>query len=137
MTPGDDWLDQARRLVAGLGQTLAAGSTPQAGTGGEADAAAHGGDCRWCPLCQVVGVLRGERPELTAALADALSSAAAALRTLAEPPQAPAESTTQAPAESTTQAPAESTTQAPAESTPEEQAADGVDRPAVQHIEIA
>jgi hypothetical protein len=129
MTPGDDWLDQARRLVAGLGQTLAAGSTPQAGTGGEADAAAHGGDCRWCPLCQVVGVLRGERPELTAALADALSSAAAALRTLAEPPQAPAESTTQAPAESTTQA--------PAESTPEEQAANGVDRPAVQHIEIA
>ena len=113
MTPGDDWLDQARRLVAGLGQTLAAAPSAHAGPEGDADAAAHGSDCRWCPLCQVVGVLRGERPELTAALADVLTSAAAALRTLAEPPRTPAEDTT------------------------EEQPDDGVDRPVVQHIEIA
>jgi hypothetical protein len=24
-----------------------------------------GGDCTWCPLCQFVSVLRGDRPELT------------------------------------------------------------------------
>ena len=112
MTPGDDWLDQARRLVAGLGQTLAAGPAAHAGPEGDGGAT-HGSDCRWCPLCQVVGVLRGERPELTAALADALTSAAAALRTLAEPPQPPADGTA------------------------EEPPADGADRPVVQHIEIA
>ncbi|MGY1741007.1 MULTISPECIES: hypothetical protein [unclassified Blastococcus] len=113
MSTGDDWLDQARRLAAGLGQALAAGSAGSAPPGGE-PAGAHGGDCRWCPLCQAVAVLRGERPELTAALADTLSAAAAALRALTpEPPRDPAEP--------------------PAEERPDAEAP----RPAVQHIEIA
>ncbi|SEP16816.1 hypothetical protein [Trujillonella endophytica] len=92
MTTGNDWLDQARRLVAGLGQSFAAGAdapTADAPHGGAAHAGNRGGDCRWCPLCQAVAVLRGERPEVTAALADALTAAAAALRALAaEPPPA-------------------------------------------------
>ncbi|RBY88450.1 hypothetical protein [Blastococcus sp. TF02A-26] len=112
MTPGNDWLDQARRLVAGLGQTLAAGAAaPSEHPAGETGAE-HAADCRWCPLCQAVAVLRGERPELTAALADALSSAAAALRTLAEPP-------------------------APAGTAPEAGPDETPSGPAVQHIEIA
>jgi hypothetical protein len=45
---------------------------------------AGSGDCRWCPLCQAAAVLRGERPEVTAALADILTTASAALRALAE-----------------------------------------------------
>jgi hypothetical protein len=28
----------------------------------------HASTCTWCPLCAVVGLLRGERPELAAAL---------------------------------------------------------------------
>jgi len=73
MTPGTDWIQQGRRLL----ETV---------RGGLADAPAdgeHSADCRWCPVCQVAAVVRGERPEVTAALADVLTAAAAALRTFA------------------------------------------------------
>jgi len=77
MNPATDWIDQARGLLDMLKQGMA---TPAEG----ADGAGHGSDCRWCPVCQAASVVRGERPEVTAALADVLTSAAAALRTLAE-----------------------------------------------------
>ena len=44
----------------------------------------HGSDCRWCPVCQAAAVLRGDRPEVTAALADVLAAAATALRAVSE-----------------------------------------------------
>jgi hypothetical protein len=76
MTAAPDWLDQARRLMDAFVQGQA---TPAAqGT------ATHGADCAWCPLCQVAAVVRGERPEVTAALADVLTATATALRTFAE-----------------------------------------------------
>jgi hypothetical protein len=78
MTDAPDWGEQARRLLTGLGTAL--GTAP--------DRDGHGADCRWCPVCQVAAVVRGERPEVSAALADVLSSAAAALRALAEQPPA-------------------------------------------------
>lgn len=74
MNPATDWFDQARGLLDLLTQGMVA----------PAEGAGHGSDCRWCPVCQAASVVRGERPEVTAALADVLSSAAAALRTLAE-----------------------------------------------------
>ena len=77
MNPATDWIDQARGLLDMLKQSMA---TPNEG----ADGAGHGSDCRWCPVCQAASVVRGERPEVTAALADVLTSAAAALRTLAD-----------------------------------------------------
>ena len=78
MTEGTDWVDQARRLVTGLGRSL--GETLH-----EGDAAgAPPGDCRWCPVCQLAAVVRGERPDVTDALADVLTAAAGALRTLSE-----------------------------------------------------
>ncbi|MGY1624111.1 hypothetical protein ACI789_18080 [Geodermatophilus sp. SYSU D00965] len=80
MSDGPDWVEQARRLVSGLGETL--GSTLREGAGGAADG--HPADCRWCPVCQVAAVVRGERPEVTAALADVLGAAAAALRSFSE-----------------------------------------------------
>jgi nucleoid-associated protein YgaU len=84
MNDAPDWVDQARRLVTGLGQTLGSAL-------GESDAdGAHPDDCRWCPVCQVAAVVRGERPEVTNALADVLTAAAAALRTAAERASAPA-----------------------------------------------
>jgi hypothetical protein len=82
MNPATDWIDQARGLLDLLTQGAAAGAP--------ADDAAHGSDCRWCPLCQAAAVLRGERPEVTAAIADVLTAAATALRAFAEPP-APAD----------------------------------------------
>src|SRR3712207_5602315 len=78
MTSGTDWIDQAQRLVEALRSNL-----PSADAA-ETDAAGHAGDCRWCPVCQVAAVVRGERPEVTAALADLLTTAATALRTVAE-----------------------------------------------------
>ena len=74
MNPATDWIDQARGLLDLLKQGMAA----------PPDGAEHGSDCRWCPVCQAAAVVRGERPEVTEALADVLTSAAAALRTLAE-----------------------------------------------------
>lgn len=88
MNDAPDWVEQARRLVTGLGQTLGAALREEDGAG------AHPSDCRWCPVCQVAAVVRGERPEVTDALADVLTAAAAALRTVSErapaPPPAPA-----------------------------------------------
>ena len=87
MNDAPDWVEQARRLVTGLGETLgpALRETHAAG--------AHPADCRWCPVCQVAAVVRGERPEVTNALADVLTAAAAALRTAAERAPAPAPGT--------------------------------------------
>lgn len=74
MTPGTDWIEQGRRLL----ETLSGGLADAAPAEGE-----HSSDCRWCPVCQVAAVVRGERPEVTAALADVLTATAAALRTFA------------------------------------------------------
>src|SRR5690242_5263208 len=71
MNPGTDWIEQGRRLL----ETLRSSA--------EASDGEHGSDCRWCPVCQAAAVVRGERPEVTAALADVLSTAAAALRSFA------------------------------------------------------
>jgi hypothetical protein len=51
----------------------------------EVDAQAHadghaGPECQWCPLCQFVAVLRGERPELTERVAEAGAALATVLR---------------------------------------------------------
>ncbi len=82
MNPGTDWIEQGRRLLEALRESFDA----PAGDGSE-----HSSDCRWCPVCQVAAVVRGERPEVTAALADVLATAATALRTFAEAadPQTP------------------------------------------------
>jgi hypothetical protein len=83
MTSGSDWVEQARRLMDGL----RAAAPAEGATAGGATAA--GGDCRWCPLCQAAALVRGERPELSAALADILTATAAALRQFAGEPAAP------------------------------------------------
>jgi hypothetical protein len=72
MNPGTDWIEQGRRLL----------ETFRSST--EAPDGEHASDCRWCPVCQAAAVVRGERPEVTAALADVLTTAATALRTFAE-----------------------------------------------------
>jgi hypothetical protein len=102
MNPGTDWIEQARRVLDTLRQTTA-GPAQDGATAGNA----HPADCRWCPVCQIAAVVRGERPEVTAALADVLTTTATALRTFAEAahPGAPADAGT--PAESTDETPGE------------------------------
>ena|SRR5688572_25119729 len=87
MTTGADWVDEARRLLDAFVAGSAAKAADQPAGGGRA----HGSDCSWCPLCQAAAVVRGERPEVTAALADVLTATATALRTFAEsvPPAEP------------------------------------------------
>jgi hypothetical protein len=86
MTSGGDWVEQARRLMETLrlpGTATASGDESAAGTG-----------CPWCPHCQAAAIARGERPELTAAVADILAATAGALRQFAgdsAPPQPAAE----------------------------------------------
>ena len=99
MNPGTDWIEQGRRLL----ETFRNATETPAGD--------HGSDCRWCPVCQAAAVVRGERPEVTAALADVLTTAAAALRTFAESGAAGPE--------------------------PEAQEPEGGEVPAVQQIDIA
>lgn len=43
-----------------------------------------GSTCEWCPLCQFMAVVRGDRPELTERVAEAGTALLGALRTLAE-----------------------------------------------------
>jgi hypothetical protein len=120
MNPGTDWIEQARQVLDTLRQATA--SSAQDGATAPADgtaaSSAHSADCRWCPVCQVAAAVRGERPELTAALADVLTATATALRTFAEAahPGAPADAG------------------AAAEPTPE---TDVDPQPAVQRIDIA
>jgi hypothetical protein len=96
MNPGTDWIDQARRVLdalrEGSGDAASVDGTPPD---------SHSSDCRWCPVCQVAAVVRGERPEVTAALADVLTATATALRTFAEAahPDTPADSDPDAGAE--------------------------------------
>jgi hypothetical protein len=41
-----------------------------------------GAECQWCPLCQFMSVLRGERPEVTSRVAEAGTAVASAVRAL-------------------------------------------------------
>jgi hypothetical protein len=52
-----------------------------------------GAECQWCPLCQFMSVLRGERPDLTERVAEAGASLTSALRALmdAAAPRPPAD----------------------------------------------
>jgi hypothetical protein len=112
MTTGADWIDQARRLV----DTFLAGAVPGGGApAAEATAGPHADTCRWCPLCQVAAVARGERPEVSAALADVLTATAGALRAFA----------------------AEGADERPAAAAEPEEAPDVDPGPAVQRIDIA
>lgn len=43
-----------------------------------------GTTCEWCPVCQFMAVLRGERPELTERVTETGAALLGALRTFAE-----------------------------------------------------
>ena len=80
-TPASDWVAQLR--------ALAEAATGLLGDATGAPGEDHAAECRWCPVCTGLAVLRGRRPELTEALADVLATAAAALRATVPPPAGP------------------------------------------------
>lgn len=41
-------------------------------------------ECAWCPVCQLITVLRGDRPEISEKVTDAAVSVLAALRNLVD-----------------------------------------------------
>jgi hypothetical protein len=69
--------DEATRLIGAVQEW--ARQTFPAGRDG------HGGpECEWCPLCQFMAVVRGERPEVTERVAEAGTAVASAFRALME-----------------------------------------------------
>jgi hypothetical protein len=64
-----------RSLLAGLRERVEQASDTE-----------HSATCTWCPLCATVGLLRGERPELAAAIAQHADGFVAALRAVLTPP---------------------------------------------------
>jgi hypothetical protein len=89
MTTGAEWAEQARRLL----EAVKAAATPDGSADGAAEPGEHPtGECTWCPHCQLLAVLRGDRPEVAAILNDVLATASAALRSFSgEPTPEPAE----------------------------------------------
>jgi hypothetical protein len=80
MTGTDEpFATEAMRLVSQL-QDAAAQWSQQAFA--ESPDGHTGSDCQWCPLCQFVAVLRGERPEVTERVAEAGVAVLSALRGL-------------------------------------------------------
>jgi hypothetical protein len=69
--------EEAARLMEALSQWARGGV-------GELPLATGGAECRVCPVCQMLGVLRHTRPETFAHLAEATSALVAALRTVVE-----------------------------------------------------
>ncbi|MBA0124941.1 hypothetical protein H0B56_05235 [Haloechinothrix sp. YIM 98757] len=68
------WLDSI--LAAGHGSGFGAGSP---GTGGD-EGPFGAGESGWCPLCAVIAIVRGERPEFAARLAEQMARLVALLR---------------------------------------------------------
>jgi hypothetical protein len=54
-------------------------------------------ECTWCPVCQLIAVVRGDRPEISDKIADATASVVAALRAMVDAAANPAEETGAAP----------------------------------------
>ena len=84
-SPGPDWVEQARRFVISSGLVEALGAGRPDGPPSTDDQPGHqagdpAGECRRCPVCVGLAVLRGRRPDLVEALADLLGTAAAVLR---------------------------------------------------------
>ncbi len=72
--PTPDLTEETRRIVGAV-QAWMQRTIPEA----------HGGpDCQWCPICQLAGVLRGERPDVAEKLAEAGTAIAGALKAVVD-----------------------------------------------------
>jgi hypothetical protein len=74
--PSSPLAQEAARLLGAVGQ-WARETFPASGPDGQL-----AGDCLWCPICQFMAVLRGERPEVTERVSEAGSALLSAMRSL-------------------------------------------------------
>ena len=74
--------EEAVRLVEAMSQWV--GAHWSGGNAGDLPLATGSAECRVCPVCQLLAVVRQTRPEVFGHLADASSSFVAALRTAVE-----------------------------------------------------
>jgi hypothetical protein len=74
--------DEAAKLLA----TVQEWARRTFGEGENAHLATGGPACEWCPLCQLVSVLRGARPEATEKIVAAGSAVLTALRAVLDHP---------------------------------------------------
>lgn len=72
--------EEAVRLIGAV-QDWARRSFPEPSA---ASSDARGSDCQWCPICQFIAVVRGERPELTERVVEAGTAVASAVRAFVE-----------------------------------------------------
>ena len=77
-SPGQPLADEAMRLL-GAAQEWVRQNFPASGPEGHL-----GPECQWCPLCQFMAVLRGDRPDVTARVAEAGAALANAFRALVD-----------------------------------------------------
>jgi hypothetical protein len=76
-----DWARRAAGSPAADASDSSSASPPGGATASLFDHLATGSpECRLCPLCQLIGLLRETRPEVTAHLAEAAGALLAALR---------------------------------------------------------
>lgn len=82
-------VDEARRLAEALSRVTAQwGESPTTRLSDWAHQHDMGDapECRYCPLCRLIALLRGDRPEVAARLLAAGTAFAEALRTAVVPP---------------------------------------------------
>lgn len=85
-----DLAAEALSLLRAAREWLAA---QRSGGPGPADALSGFGasdECRYCPLCQAIAVVRGDRPEIAGRIAEVGTALWEALRAVLEPAPAPA-----------------------------------------------
>jgi len=132
-------VEAAEAAEAAAAEAVAAEATAGEATAGEATAggatagsatASQPVACQWCPVCSVIAVVRGDRPELGGRLAEQAGALLTTLRAVLEqPPNAPL-----ADAQAADEQPAD---KQPDNATPGNgQPADEPRRPVVQRIEV-
>ena len=78
-------------MSAAVGR-FAEGAEHGSGRGGISNGSISNGsdECCWCPVCQLIATLRGDRPELTERLAETQAAVSGLLRALADAVSGPA-----------------------------------------------
>jgi hypothetical protein len=87
--------EEARRLVEAA-RDWAVRTFPEV----DAQLATGAPECRWCPLCRAVAVLRGDHPDVTDRLAEVVTTAAGALAAVLDATGRPAPTAAPDPAPS-------------------------------------
>lgn len=82
----DRFEPKVRSVLAGLQVEAAEAAEAAAATETAGHAAREPAACQWCPVCALIDVLRGDRPELGGRIAEQAGALLTGLRTALERP---------------------------------------------------